>query len=149
MLSGAFFIKKYVYISIFQQVDGIRANYSGLLVSLSDICLKPLGDDCASQSILQVQPTNFQIIPVVLLNCVLRIINYLASIICKLYNQLAFLIQFYINLLFFFFWHTQKPSFDFLFCLYFILIVFSNGPWQLWQLRRCWACWVLFSGKLL
>lgn len=102
MLSGAFFIKKYVYTSIFQQVDGIRANYSGLLVSLSDICLKPLGDDCASQSILQVQPTNFQIIPVVLLNCVLRIINYLASIICKLYNQLTFLIQFYINLLFFF-----------------------------------------------
>ena len=33
--------------------------------------------------------------------CVLQIINYLASIICKLYNQLAFPIQFYCNLLFF------------------------------------------------
>lgn len=36
-----------------EKVDGIRANYSGLFVSLSDICLKPLGDDCATQSILQ------------------------------------------------------------------------------------------------
>ncbi|KAK7258292.1 hypothetical protein RIF29_23865 [Crotalaria pallida] len=36
-----------------EKVDGIRANYSGLLVSLSDICLKPLGEDCATQSILQ------------------------------------------------------------------------------------------------
>ncbi|CAL0307290.1 unnamed protein product [Lupinus luteus] len=36
-----------------EKVDGIRANYSSLLVSLSDICLKPLGEDCAIQSILQ------------------------------------------------------------------------------------------------
>ncbi|KAK7299788.1 hypothetical protein RJT34_10616 [Clitoria ternatea] len=36
-----------------EKVDGIRANYSGLLVSLGDICLKPLGEDCATQSILQ------------------------------------------------------------------------------------------------
>ncbi|KAG4382084.1 hypothetical protein AAZX31_14G001600 [Glycine max] len=45
-----------------EKVDGIRANYSGLLVSLSDICLKPLGDDCASQSILQyfqMDPDNY------------------------------------------------------------------------------------------
>ena len=36
------------------QVDGIRANYSGSAVSLTDICLKPLGEDCATQSVLQV-----------------------------------------------------------------------------------------------
>lgn len=36
------------------QVDGIRANYSGTMVSLTDICLKPLGEDCATQSVLQV-----------------------------------------------------------------------------------------------
>ncbi|KAA8537407.1 hypothetical protein F0562_026906 [Nyssa sinensis] len=35
------------------KVDGIRANYSGSLVSLSDICMKPLGQDCATQSVLQ------------------------------------------------------------------------------------------------
>ncbi|XP_061344098.1 uncharacterized protein LOC133290061 [Gastrolobium bilobum] len=45
-----------------EKVDGILANYSGLLVSLSDICLKPLGEDCATQSILQyfqMDPDNF------------------------------------------------------------------------------------------
>ncbi|XP_047170298.1 LOW QUALITY PROTEIN: NPC intracellular cholesterol transporter 1 [Vigna umbellata] len=45
-----------------EKVDGIRANYSGLLVSLSDICLKPLGEDCATQSILQyfqMDPDNY------------------------------------------------------------------------------------------
>ncbi|XP_011000885.1 PREDICTED: Niemann-Pick C1 protein [Populus euphratica] len=36
-----------------KKVDGIRANYSGSVVSLTDICLKPLGDDCATQSLLQ------------------------------------------------------------------------------------------------
>ncbi|XP_027329526.1 NPC intracellular cholesterol transporter 1 isoform X3 [Abrus precatorius] len=45
-----------------EKVDGIHANYSGLLVSLSDICLKPLGEDCATQSILQyfqMDPDNY------------------------------------------------------------------------------------------
>ncbi|KAJ6759974.1 PATCHED FAMILY PROTEIN [Salix purpurea] len=36
-----------------KKVDGIRANYSGSVVSLTDICLKPLGNDCATQSLLQ------------------------------------------------------------------------------------------------
>ncbi|GMH04666.1 hypothetical protein Nepgr_006506 [Nepenthes gracilis] len=36
-----------------QKVDGIRANYSGTSVSLTDICMKPLGQDCATQSVLQ------------------------------------------------------------------------------------------------
>jgi Niemann-Pick C1 protein len=36
-----------------QKVDQIRGNYSGSEVSLPDICLKPLGEDCATQSILQ------------------------------------------------------------------------------------------------
>lgn len=36
------------------QVDQIRGNYSGSEVSLTDICLKPLGEDCATQTILQV-----------------------------------------------------------------------------------------------
>ncbi|PPD98412.1 hypothetical protein GOBAR_DD04540 [Gossypium barbadense] len=36
-----------------EKVDGIRANYSGSKVSLTDICLKPLGQDCATQSVLQ------------------------------------------------------------------------------------------------
>ncbi|KAI3741454.1 hypothetical protein L1987_59128 [Smallanthus sonchifolius] len=35
------------------EVDGIRANYSGSLVSLTDICMKPLREACATQSILQ------------------------------------------------------------------------------------------------
>ncbi|MFS8006288.1 putative Sterol-sensing domain, protein patched/dispatched [Helianthus anomalus] len=45
------------------KVDGIRANYSGSLVSLTDICMKPLGDACATQSILQyfkMDPKNFE-----------------------------------------------------------------------------------------
>uniref|UniRef100_A0A7N0U4X7 SSD domain-containing protein n=1 Tax=Kalanchoe fedtschenkoi TaxID=63787 RepID=A0A7N0U4X7_KALFE len=47
-----------------QKVDALRANYSGTLVSLTDICLKPVGDDCATQSILQyykMDPDNFYI----------------------------------------------------------------------------------------
>ncbi|GER42076.1 patched family protein [Striga asiatica] len=36
-----------------EQVDSIRANNSGSMVSLTDICLKPLGKDCATQSVLQ------------------------------------------------------------------------------------------------
>ncbi|KAL5713817.1 NPC intracellular cholesterol transporter 1 [Ranunculus cassubicifolius] len=36
-----------------KKVDGILANHSDSLVSLKDICLKPLGQDCATQSILQ------------------------------------------------------------------------------------------------
>ncbi|KAK4781437.1 hypothetical protein SAY86_015539 [Trapa natans] len=36
-----------------KKVDGIRANYSGSTVSLTDICMKPLGQDCASQTVLQ------------------------------------------------------------------------------------------------
>ncbi|KAJ8618328.1 hypothetical protein MRB53_014514 [Persea americana] len=36
-----------------KKIDGIRANYSGSMVSLTDICLKPLGQDCATQSVLQ------------------------------------------------------------------------------------------------
>ncbi|XP_020260992.1 Niemann-Pick C1 protein-like isoform X2 [Asparagus officinalis] len=35
------------------KIDGLKANYSGSMVSLTDICLKPLGDDCATQSVLQ------------------------------------------------------------------------------------------------
>ncbi|KAI4389641.1 hypothetical protein MLD38_001846 [Melastoma candidum] len=35
------------------KVDGIRANYSGSMVSLADICMKPLGQACATQSVLQ------------------------------------------------------------------------------------------------
>ncbi|KAK7311019.1 hypothetical protein RJT34_08869 [Clitoria ternatea] len=45
-----------------KKVDAIRANYSGLMVSLQDICLKPLDKDCATQSILQyykMDPKNF------------------------------------------------------------------------------------------
>ncbi|CAA0830100.1 Patched family protein [Striga hermonthica] len=36
-----------------KRVDAIRANYSGSMVSLTDICLKPLKTDCATQSVLQ------------------------------------------------------------------------------------------------
>jgi Niemann-Pick C1 protein len=36
------------------KIDDLRANYSGSTVSLADICLKPLGTDCATQSVLQV-----------------------------------------------------------------------------------------------
>ncbi|THG03038.1 hypothetical protein TEA_026255 [Camellia sinensis var. sinensis] len=45
-----------------EKVDGIRANYSGTLVSLTDICLKPLDEDCATQIVLQyfkMDPDNF------------------------------------------------------------------------------------------
>ncbi|KAF9676396.1 hypothetical protein SADUNF_Sadunf09G0134200 [Salix dunnii] len=45
-----------------KKVDGIRANYSGSVVSLTDICLKPLGNDCATQSLLQyfkMDPENY------------------------------------------------------------------------------------------
>ncbi|XP_031382221.1 NPC intracellular cholesterol transporter 1 [Punica granatum] len=46
-----------------KKIDGISANYSGSVVSLTDICLKPLGEDCATQSILQyfkMDPENFE-----------------------------------------------------------------------------------------
>ncbi|KAJ8762195.1 hypothetical protein K2173_007350 [Erythroxylum novogranatense] len=36
-----------------KKVDGIRANYSGSMISLTDICLKPLDQNCSTQSILQ------------------------------------------------------------------------------------------------
>ncbi|KAE8057400.1 hypothetical protein FH972_014096 [Carpinus fangiana] len=36
-----------------KKVDGIRANYSGSMISLNDICMKPLDQDCATQSVLQ------------------------------------------------------------------------------------------------
>ncbi|XP_061372781.1 uncharacterized protein LOC133315219 [Gastrolobium bilobum] len=45
-----------------KKVDTIRANYSGLMVSLQDICMKPLDKDCATQSVLQyfkMDPKNF------------------------------------------------------------------------------------------
>nr|XP_043632783.1 NPC intracellular cholesterol transporter 1-like [Erigeron canadensis] len=45
-----------------EKVDGVRANYSGSLVSLTDICMKPLGGACATQSILQyfkMDPKNY------------------------------------------------------------------------------------------
>ncbi|KAK7283457.1 hypothetical protein RIF29_12985 [Crotalaria pallida] len=45
-----------------KKVDAIHANYSGLMVSLQDICLKPLDKDCATQSVLQyfkMDPKNF------------------------------------------------------------------------------------------
>ncbi|KAH7849400.1 hypothetical protein Vadar_017340 [Vaccinium darrowii] len=45
-----------------KKVDGIQANYSGSLISLVDICMKPLGEDCATQSVLQyfkMDPNNY------------------------------------------------------------------------------------------
>uniref|UniRef100_A0A2P2MG79 Niemann-Pick C1 protein-like n=1 Tax=Rhizophora mucronata TaxID=61149 RepID=A0A2P2MG79_RHIMU len=45
-----------------KKIDGIRANYSGSMVSLTDICLKPLGQDCGIQSVLQyfqMDPQNY------------------------------------------------------------------------------------------
>ncbi|KAG8369281.1 hypothetical protein BUALT_Bualt15G0135100 [Buddleja alternifolia] len=36
-----------------KKVDAMRVNYAGKMVSLTDICLKPLGEDCATQSLLQ------------------------------------------------------------------------------------------------
>ncbi|KAL9395214.1 hypothetical protein Peur_014499 [Populus x canadensis] len=46
-----------------KKVDEIRANYSGSMVSLTDICMKPLDKDCATQSVLQyfqMDPQNFE-----------------------------------------------------------------------------------------
>ncbi|KAG7971471.1 hypothetical protein I3843_07G135700 [Carya illinoinensis] len=45
-----------------KKVDGIHANYSGSMISLSDICMKPLDQDCATQSVLQyfkMDPENY------------------------------------------------------------------------------------------
>ncbi|XP_038979789.1 NPC intracellular cholesterol transporter 1-like isoform X2 [Phoenix dactylifera] len=45
-----------------KKIDGLRANFSGSTVSLTDICLKPLGEDCATQSVLQyfkMDPENY------------------------------------------------------------------------------------------
>ncbi|CAM8915891.1 unnamed protein product [Rhodiola kirilowii] len=45
-----------------KKVDALQANYSGSVVSLTDICMKPLGKDCATQSVLQyfkMDPKNF------------------------------------------------------------------------------------------
>ncbi|XP_031475621.1 uncharacterized protein LOC116247583 isoform X2 [Nymphaea colorata] len=36
-----------------KKVDSLQVNYSGTTVSLTDICLKPLGKNCATQSVLQ------------------------------------------------------------------------------------------------
>ncbi|KAF7829479.1 NPC intracellular cholesterol transporter 1-like isoform X1 [Senna tora] len=36
-----------------KKVDAVRGNYSGLMVSLHDICMKPLDQNCATQSVLQ------------------------------------------------------------------------------------------------
>ena len=44
-------IKNY---SFYVQIDAIRGNNSGVSVSLEDICLKPVGSACASQTVLQV-----------------------------------------------------------------------------------------------
>ncbi|WOL10757.1 Niemann-Pick C1 protein-like [Canna indica] len=45
-----------------KKVDDLRVNYSGSMISLSDICMKPLGKDCATQSVLQyfqMDPQNY------------------------------------------------------------------------------------------
>ncbi|KAK4276452.1 hypothetical protein QN277_014600 [Acacia crassicarpa] len=45
-----------------KKVDAVRANYSGMTVSLQDICMKPLDQNCATQSVLQyfkMDPGNF------------------------------------------------------------------------------------------
>ncbi|KAJ6830561.1 Niemann-Pick C1 protein-like isoform X1 [Iris pallida] len=36
-----------------KKIDNLRADYSGSAISLNNICLKPLGDACATQSVLQ------------------------------------------------------------------------------------------------
>ncbi|KAL4271964.1 hypothetical protein GQ457_13G020620 [Hibiscus cannabinus] len=36
-----------------EKIDGIRGNYSGSMISLTDICMKPMGEDCATQSVIQ------------------------------------------------------------------------------------------------
>ncbi|KAJ8772723.1 hypothetical protein K2173_027900 [Erythroxylum novogranatense] len=46
-----------------KKVDGIRANYSGSMIALTDICLKPLDQNCGTQSILQyfqMNPQNYE-----------------------------------------------------------------------------------------
>lgn len=46
-----------------KRVDAVRANYSGMTVSLQDICMKPLDQNCATQSVLQyfkMDPGNFE-----------------------------------------------------------------------------------------
>ncbi|KAM0866686.1 hypothetical protein ACQ4PT_042470 [Festuca glaucescens] len=46
-----------------KKIDDLRANYSGSVVSLADICLKPLNTDCATQSVLQyfqLDPKNYE-----------------------------------------------------------------------------------------
>ncbi|KAK9928380.1 hypothetical protein M0R45_025517 [Rubus argutus] len=45
-----------------KKVDGIKANYSGSVISLDDICIKPLDQDCATQSVIQyfkLDPENY------------------------------------------------------------------------------------------
>ncbi|KAH7523402.1 hypothetical protein FEM48_Zijuj06G0007300 [Ziziphus jujuba var. spinosa] len=45
-----------------KKVDEIHANYSGTTISLADICMKPLDQDCATQSVLQyfkMDPDNY------------------------------------------------------------------------------------------
>ncbi|KAI9201267.1 hypothetical protein LWI28_020944 [Acer negundo] len=45
-----------------KKIDGLHANYSGSMISLTDICMKPLDQDCATQSVLQyfkMNPDNF------------------------------------------------------------------------------------------
>ncbi|XP_022850654.1 Niemann-Pick C1 protein-like [Olea europaea var. sylvestris] len=45
-----------------KKVDAIKANFSGEMVSLTDICMKPLGKDCATQNVLQyfkMDPANY------------------------------------------------------------------------------------------
>ncbi|WVZ01135.1 hypothetical protein V8G54_027204 [Vigna mungo] len=39
-----------------KKVDAIRANYSGSMVSLQDICMKPLDKDCDSNSPVDTGP---------------------------------------------------------------------------------------------
>ncbi|KAK6277826.1 hypothetical protein POUND7_018149 [Theobroma cacao] len=36
-----------------KKIDAIRANYSGSMITLTDICMKPMGQDCATQSVMQ------------------------------------------------------------------------------------------------
>ncbi|XP_010539022.1 PREDICTED: Niemann-Pick C1 protein-like isoform X2 [Tarenaya hassleriana] len=45
-----------------KKVDDLRADHLGSTISLTDICMKPLGQDCATQSILQyfkMKPENY------------------------------------------------------------------------------------------
>ncbi|KAF3446900.1 hypothetical protein FNV43_RR12080 [Rhamnella rubrinervis] len=46
-----------------KKVDEIHANYSSTTISLADICMKPLDQDCATQSVLQyfkMDPDNYE-----------------------------------------------------------------------------------------